>query len=432
MYYNSKISTHMLQGRGQDDSGGIGPSAIAIDEWRRLGLTEPDIGEMRRYRLQRVLQQIHQHDLAAMLMFDPMNIRYASDSSNMQVWTLHNACRACLVLAGGEIVIWDFKGCDHLSDHLELVKEVRSGASFIYFSSGDNFEQHAQDFARDLKQVLVSYGVADNRRIGVDKIELAGVDALREQGLQIVHGHPLMEHARLVKSAEEIKAMRCALVACENSVAEMHNALRPGISENELWAELHKGNIKRGGEWIETRLLASGPRTNPWYQECGPRIIQAGDLVAFDTDLVGVYGYCVDMSRAWLCGDGAASAEQRELHRVAYEHIQHNIQALRPGLSFYEAIQRSQSLPERYQAQRYVGWAHGVGMCDEYPCLSYKEDWDKSGYDGVLQENMVMSVEAYVGELGGQEGVKLEEQVLLTANGAELMSSYPFDERLMA
>ena len=71
----------------------------------------------------------------------------------------------------------------------------------------------------------------------------------------------------------------------------MRDEMRAGISENELWATLHAGNIKRGGEWIETRILSSGPRTNPWFQECGPRIMQDGDLMAFDTDLVGNYGY---------------------------------------------------------------------------------------------------------------------------------------------
>ena len=72
------------------------------------------------------------------------------------------------------------------------------------------------------------------------------------------------------------------------------------MTENDVWAELHAGNIRRGGEWIETRILASGPRTNPWFQECGPRVMDAGDMLAFDTDLVSTYGYCCDISRSWI------------------------------------------------------------------------------------------------------------------------------------
>jgi Xaa-Pro aminopeptidase len=101
----------------------------------------------------------------------------------------------------------------------------------------------------------------------------------------------------------------------------MQLQLRPGISEQALWAHLHAGNIARGGEWIETRLLASGPRTNPWFQECSSRPIEAGELVAFDTDLIGPYGYCADISRTWLCGADRASAAQGGLYRLAREHF---------------------------------------------------------------------------------------------------------------
>ncbi|TIW64079.1 MAG: aminopeptidase P family protein, partial [Mesorhizobium sp.] len=140
-----------------------------------------------------------------------------------------------------------------------------------------------------------------------------------------------MESARLIKSPDEILAMRRSIVACEAAMGEMEHALKPGISENELWAELHRGNIARGGEWIETRLLSSGPRTNPWFQECSSRVIEAGDLVAFDTDLIGPYGFCADLSRTWLCGDGKPSNEQRDLFRIAADQIAHNTELMRPG-----------------------------------------------------------------------------------------------------
>ena len=103
-------------------------------------------------------------------------------------------------------------------------------------------------------------------------------------------------------------AMRCAAHACETAVAAMEvftreNVPKGGISEDDIWSVLHAENIRRGGEWIETRLLASGPRTNPWFQECGPRLIQNNEIVAFDTDLIGCYGICIDISRTWWVGD---------------------------------------------------------------------------------------------------------------------------------
>ena len=120
--------------------------------------------------------------------------------------------------------------------------------------------------------------------------------------------------------------MRCALATCEAAMLVMQRHLRPGITEQALWAHLHAENISRGGEWIETRLLSSGPRTNPWFQECSSREVEAGDLVAFDTDLIGPYGYCADISRTWRCGGGRARNAQIDLYRRAREQIAYNLE----------------------------------------------------------------------------------------------------------
>lgn len=97
----------------------------------------------------------------------------------------------------------------------------------------------------------------------------------------------------------------------------MEEALRPAMTENDLWAILHPENIRRGGERIETRLPSTGLRTNPWFQESSARTIESGDLAAFHTDLIGPYGYCCDMSRTWLAGAGPATAEQRALYAMS-------------------------------------------------------------------------------------------------------------------
>ena len=146
-------------------------------------------------------------------------------------------------------------------------------------------------------------------------------------------------------------------------MGEMQAALKPGISENELWAELHRGNIARGGEWIETRLLSSGPRTNPWFQECSSRRVEAGDLVAFDTDLIGPYGFCADLSRTWLCGD-RPTTEQLDLFDIAAEQIAHNTALLRSGLTFRDLVDRSAVPPGDCFPTRDGVLYHGVGLAD--------------------------------------------------------------------
>jgi Xaa-Pro dipeptidase len=211
-------------------------------------------------------------------------------------------------------------------------------------------------------------------------------------------------------------------------MAVMQQRLRPGVTEQELWAHLHAETMRRGGEWIETRLLSSGPRTNPWFQECSSRVIEAGDLVAFDTDLIGPYGYCADISRTWLCGDGHPSNVQVDLYRRAREQIAFNLELVRPGVGLREFSAKAFSLPERFLANRYSAIAHGVGVCDEYPAVYYPEDVAVTGYDGVLEAGMTICIESYIGEAGGAEGVKLEEQALITPTGAEVLSRYPLED----
>ena len=409
----------------------IGPTALAFDEWAAAGIDVPNLERQRRYRLDRLIGELRRHDHAGLLCFDPLNIRYATDTTNMQLWTAHNPARCCFVSADGYIVLWDFHNCTHLSDHNTLVREVRHGASFFYFESGERVEEHAALFAAELDTVLRAHG-GSNRRLAVDRIEHAGYVALRKLGIEVFDGQTVTEEARLIKGADDLAAMRCAIHSCEIALDRMRDAVRPGVTENDVWAVLHAENIRRGGEWIETRLMASGPRTNPWFQECGPRVIQHGELLGFDTDLIGPYGMCVDISRTWMVGDFEPTDEQKTLYRTAHEHIMANIELMQAGTPFAQITETAHRLPEAYRAQRYSCIAHGVGLCDEYPAIRYPEDFEASGYGGTLQPGMVMCVEAYIGAVGGREGVKLEEQVLITETGPEVLSRHPFEDRLLA
>ena len=395
-----------------------------VGEWQALGLELPDLDPMRAWRLARVRAGLALRDFAGAVLTDPINVRYATDSTNMQLWCLHNAVRYAFIATKGPVVLFDFHGCGHLSSHLPLIDEIRPGRSWFYFESGSRMEEHASTWAAEVADLLRAHG-GGNRRLAIDKINPAGVAALAAAGVAVGDGQEVMEHARAIKSADEIRAMRCAVAACEAGMAAMQRALRPGISEQELWAELHKANIARGGEWIETRLLASGLRINPWFQECSSRVIEMGDLVVFDTDLIGPYGYCADISRTWICGDAAPSDRQQAMLRLATEQIEHNRALLRPGLTFAEFGQKAFGLPERYRANRYSVVAHGVGLSDEYPAIYYPEDAIRSGYDGGFDANMTLCLESYIGEEGGPDGIKLEQQVLLTEQGTELLSSYP-------
>jgi len=405
------------------------PGEPALSEWRELGLELPDIDTVRRYRLERIRAQLSQRDLAGIVVADPINIRYATDCTNMQVWCTHNAVRYAFVATEGPVVLFDFHGCAHLSHSIDTIDETRPAKAWFYFGVGDRVEGQAGKWAHEIADLVTVYG-GGNRRIAIDRCNPEGLHALNGLGIELFNGEEVMELARVIKSNEEIKAMRCALATCEKAMAIMQDHLVPGVTEQRLWSYLHAENIARGGEWIETRLLASGPRTNPWFAECSARVVAEGDLLAFDTDLIGPYGMCADISRTWLCGGGRPSNEQRDLFARAREQIAYNTELLKPGAGFRELTEKAFRLPDAFAANRYSVVFHGVGLCDEYPAIYYPEDWEAAGYDGELEENMVLCVESYVGREGGEEGVKLEEQVLITADGPVTLSTYPFDSRL--
>jgi Xaa-Pro dipeptidase len=429
--YRSRIVGAAERRAGQGSFGDLGPGALALEEWRALGLERPDLAALRSSRLARLRALLAARDYAGIMVGDPINLRYATDSANMQVWCLHNPVRYAFVATEGPVILFDFHGCAHLSDHLALVDEVRPARAWYYFNSGARVAEHARLWAAEIAALVRAHG-GGSRRLALDKADREGVAALEAEGIELQDGQEVMELARALKSQDEIKAMRCAIATCEAAMAAMQAELRPGLSEQELWAHLHAENVRRGGEWIETRLLSSGPRTNPWFQECSSRAIEAGDLVGFDTDLIGPYGYCADISRTWRCGEGRASAAQTDLYRLAREQIAHNLALVRPGLGLRELSEQAFRLPERYRANRYSVVAHGVGLCDEYPAVYYPEDFAQSGYDGVLEASMTICLESYVGEAGGREGVKLEQQVLITATGAEVLSRYPFEDEVFS
>lgn len=413
----------------------IGPTRLALGEWTAAGLEMPDLQAMRRYRWTRLTDHVVARDLAGLLVFDPLNIRYATDSTNMQLWNTHNPFRAVLVCADGYMVIWDYKNAPFLSSFNPLVREARSGADLFYFDRGDKIDLAADAFSNEVR-ILLEEHAPGNKRLAVDKPMLHGLRALEAQGLTVLPGEEVTEKARSVKGPDEIKAMRCAVNACEAAMYEMERFTRQNVplgevSENDIWAVLHAENIRRGGEWIETRLLTSGPRTNPWFQESGPRIVQNNEIVAFDTDLVGSYGICVDISRTWWVGDQAPRPDMIDAMRHGVDHIMANMEMLRPGVNIQDLSRNTHVLRPEFQKQKYGCLMHGVGLCDEWPLVAYPDKMVEGAFDYELEPGMTLCVEVLVSPEGGDFSIKLEEQVVITDEGFENLISYPFDPRLM-
>lgn len=413
----------------------IGPTPLALKEWEAAGLILPNLERMREFRWNRLTRAVNDRDYGGILMFDPLNIRYATDSTNMQLWNTHNAFRACLVCADGYMVVWDYKQAMFLSRFNPLVREQRSGADLFYFDRGDRLDIAADQFSREVRDLIREHG-GGNMRLGVDKVMLHGLRALEVQGFTVLPGEELTEKTRAIKGPDEILAMRCAHHACESAIYQMEAAARAGVpkgdmTEDDIWAVLHAENIRRGGEWIETRLLASGPRTNPWFQECGPRTVQMNEIVAFDTDLIGSYGICIDISRTWWIGDERPRQDMIDSMKIGLEHIEHNMNMLKPGVMIGDLSRNCHRLPDHMQKQKYGCMMHGVGLCDEWPLVAYPDQMVEGAFDYPLEAGMVLCVEVLASPEDGDFSIKLEEQVLITESGFENLTKYPFDPRLL-
>ena len=429
--HHAKIGSHL---KGEEDiyslnKHALGPGELAESEWLKAGLANPDMTKIREYRLKRVREKLVEFDCAGILLYDPLNIRYATDSTNMSLWTSHNAARYALVMTEGPVIIFEFDAHEFLSNHNPLITEVRHAVTYLYFTAGDKSKERVKIWVSEIVDIVKEHGKG-NKRLALDHCAPEGIHELQSNGLELANGEEVMELARLIKSDDEMMAMRRSIFSCEKSMELMRNHFKPGITEQELWSRFQMEAVSRGAEWIETRLLASGPRANPWYQECSSRPILSSELMGFDTDLVGSYGYCTDMSRTWLCGDVKPTDEQKEIYTMGYEQIQNNIELLKPGTSFKELTLNSKEY-SKDEFRHYSVLFHGVGLCDEFPAIPFSWELNENSFDGVLKAGMVMCVETYVGRFRGGPGVKLEEQVLITNNGFELLTSYPFESDLL-
>lgn len=393
-----------------------------------------DMVRLRGYRLARLQAELKRLDVGGILLGDAINIRYATGVRNMQAWSLHSLIRTAFVPAEGKAVCFEYGGSEHLAAPLETVAEVRMGGGTyragVARGEGGERDPAVIAWARQVAELLRAQG---SKRLAIDRMIGHFIAlALADQGIELVAGGPALGQAQAIKSADEIQCITIAIAATEVGIAKMRAALQPGISENQLWAILNGENIALGGDYSDTRLLSSGGRTNPWYQEATDRRVRPGELVSFDTDMIGPFGYDADISRSFFCGPGRPSAGQRRLYGTAFEQLQHNLALIRPGAAFREMSEKAFRLPEEFYPQQMPMTWHGVGLYGQWPTIVgpgwYKPD---SGLDGELAPGMVICCESYVGAVGGLEGVKLEQQVLVTETGYELLTTYPFEEELM-
>jgi Xaa-Pro aminopeptidase len=260
----------------------------------------------------------------------------------MGVWSATTFARHCVVPAHGDPVLFEYPGSMHVSER--LVRDVRPALEWQF--KVPSAEGPARAWAREIGGVMAQLGVA-GERLAVDKLDAPGFLALGAEGVEVADAGPVMFDAREVKTDEELGVVRLNGTIGDEMLAELEAAIRPGVREYELLAVLSHALLRRHGEFLSTRLLASGERTNPWMQEAHGRVVREREMVALDTDAHGYEGYVIDLSRGFLCGDGPPDCEQRDADRAAFEVVQGMADAVRSGITLWELANAAPELDER-------------------------------------------------------------------------------------
>jgi Xaa-Pro aminopeptidase len=287
----------------------------------------------------------------------------------------------------------------------------------------------ARVFAGEAVSALRELGFRGDR-IGVDRLGTPGIIALQAEGLTLVDSAPATQEAREVKTSQEVALFRVNGAMVSETLAEFESAIAPGITERELFTVLAAGMLGRGAEYMATNTVCSGPNTNPWRAEVTDRALEPGDLVYVDTDTVGIEGIFFCVSRTFVTPGASPSAEERATYQAAHEWVLGMTELVRPGITCAELAATAPKIPERFIPQRYECMIHSVGLEEESPSVCHPQDV-QSNPDRVIQENMALVVECYMGEVGGSHGVKLGDEILVTADGTDVLAPYPYSATLL-
>ena len=383
-----------------------------------------DLDLLRLERLERLQGAMRARELEACLLFSEPNARYATGATAMPIWSMSTFTRCAVVPVEGAPILFEHPNSVHRS--ALRATDVRPMQGWEFF---DDAATQARFFAREAVAALGESGVPGDR-VGVDRIGMAGFLALQAEGLTLVDASPATQEAREVKTSQEIAAFRLNGGLVVEALHEFQEALAPGITERALFGRYAAAMLSRGAEYFATNTVCSGSNTNPWRAEATARVIDAGDLVYIDTDTVGVEGCFFCVSRSLVCGEVGPSREQRETYRVAHDWVEEMTGLVRPGITCAELAARAPEIPERFLPQRYECMIHGVGLEEESPSVCHPQDLQPNG-DRVIQENMALVVEIYAGEVGRSFGIKLGDEILVTASGAEVLAPYPFAAELL-
>jgi Xaa-Pro aminopeptidase len=391
-----------------------------------------DLDRLRRERLARLKSALDASELGALLTFDFSNIRYMT-STHIGTWAMDKLIRFALLPRGGDPVVWDFGSAARhhqlYNPWLDGTKRARAGISTLRGAFHPD-AGIAADVAQKVAGVLHEHGLA-GAAVGVDLIEMPVLAALQAEGLTVVDGQQVFLDARRIKTPDEITLLTQACSMVDAAYEELYAFLRPGVRENECVGLVSKVLYDLGSEYVEGVNAISGERCSPHPHVYSDRLIRPGDPAFFDI-LHSHLGYRTCYYRCFAVG--SASPAQRDAYVRCREYMDRAIALVKPGATTADIVSVWPRAEEFGFADEMAAFAlqygHGVGLSIwEKPIFSRLVSLD---HPETLEEGMVFALETYWPAADGWSAARIEEEVVVTASGCEVITKFPAEELLVA
>ncbi len=398
---------------------------MAVDWEKRV-----DFDRLRRERLARARAELEKSELGALLCFDMNNVRYIT-ATHIGTWAQDKANRFTLLPRGDDPILWDFGSA---ARHHQLYcpwlgERSRAGISMLRGAISPDMGR-AEDVARKIRIELESRGLHKDP-LGVDIIEPPVLFALQNEGLTVVDGQPVMSEARVIKTQDEITLLNMAAMMVDAAYDELYRAMKPGMRENEAVALVAKVLYELGSEYVEAVNAISGERCNPHPHVFSDRVLRPGDPVYYDI-LHSYMGYRTCYYRCFCVG--YASRAMVDAYKRCRDYLDAGIELVRPGRTTAEIAAVWPKAQEfgfpNEEACFALQYGHGVGLAIwEKPVISRLVSLDHP-YE--LKPGMVFALETFWPSSDGWSAARIEEEVVVTETGHEVITRFPAEKLLVA
>jgi len=403
------------------------PGVMGVDWEMRV-----DFERLRQHRIARTRQMLDKFGLGALLLFETSNIRYTT-STQIGYWAFNKGERWALITREGRPRIWDF-GSAAKAHRLQLphmydTENSIAGNTGLQGAIGPETGLHARA-AKEIKEALASEGL-ENELLGVDMAETSVLLALQAEGLQVVDGQQPMMRAREIKSDDEIVLLTQACAMVDGVYQDIFEALKPGVRESDIVGLAHARLFEMGSEFVEAINSIAGERCSPHPHVFSDRIIRPGDQAYFD--IIHVFnGYRTCYYRTFVVG--RATQAQRDAFKQSREWMDAAIELVKPGTTTDEIAKvwpKAEEFGFEDEMDAFgLQFGHGVGVgLHERPIISRLNSLDSPVE---IQEGMLFALETYAPAADGRSAARIEEELVVTADGAKVITLFPCEELMVA